>query len=35
MHFGFLIEPGKAQPAAIFLEDFVKDVRGNIGNALD
>ncbi len=35
MHFGFLIEPGKAQPAAIFLEDLVNDVRGNIGNALD
>ncbi|NOD31503.1 hypothetical protein [Ruegeria atlantica] len=35
MHFGFPIEPGKAQPAAIFLEDFVKDVRGNLDKALD
>ncbi len=35
MHFGYLIEPGIALPAAIFLEDLVKDVRGNLGKALD
>ncbi|MFA3918495.1 hypothetical protein [Ruegeria hyattellae] len=35
MHFGFLVKPGKAQPAATFLEDFVSDVRGNLGKALD
>ncbi|NOD97161.1 hypothetical protein GS610_08060 [Ruegeria sp. HKCCD6228] len=35
MHFGFLVEPDKAQPAAIFLADFVKNVRGNLDKALD